>query len=360
MEIYAVTHKGKVRKQNEDLSLIHIWGNRSLLSGPLYRAMEETLARGEQALVFLNRRGYASSVVCPTCGHVRMCAHCDVPLKYHKGENRLVCHYCGRSLPFSKTCPECGEPFSKLAGTGTEQAEEQIRKFFPGARTLRMDFDTTRKKDAHQQIYHAFKNHEADILIGTQMIARGLDFDDVTLAAVIAADGLLTSGDYRAEERTFSMIEQVGGRAGRKKPGRVIVQTYNPEHYAIQFAARHDYEGFYNQEIVFRKAAMKPPFSRVFRLVFTGKNEEKVEKVCRETENYLKDMLNPYKSAIILFIAKEAPVAKLDGNFRWHILLKVSHTKQTAEIQQAVFAAWERMRNKGVTIGFDVDPYDVN
>ena len=132
-----------------------------------------------------------------------------------------------------------------------------------------MDFDTTRKKDAHQQIYHAFKNHEADILIGTQMIARGLDFDDVTLAAVIAADGLLTSGDYRAEERTFSMIEQVGGRAGRKKPGRVIVQTYNPEHYAIQFAARHDYEGFYNQEIVFRKAAMKPPFSRVFRLVFT-------------------------------------------------------------------------------------------
>lgn len=343
-----------------DMKKEFLRGNRSLLSGSLYRAMEETLARGEQALVFLNRRGYASSVVCPTCGHVRMCAHCDVPLKYHKGENRLVCHYCGRSLPFSKTCPECGEPFSKLAGTGTEQAEEQIRKFFPGARTLRMDFDTTRKKDAHQQIYHAFKNHEADILIGTQMIARGLDFDDVTLAAVIAADGLLTSGDYRAEERTFSMIEQVGGRAGRKKPGRVIVQTYNPEHYAIQFAARHDYEGFYNQEIVFRKAAMKPPFSRVFRLVFTGKNEEKVEKVCRETENCLKDMLNPYKSAIILFIAKEAPVAKLDGNFRWHILLKVSHTKQTAEIQQAVFAAWERMRNKGVTIGFDVDPYDVN
>ena len=343
-----------------DMKKEFLRGNRSLLSGPLYRAMEETLARGEQALVFLNRRGYASSVVCPTCGHVRMCAHCDVPLKYHKAENRLVCHYCGRSLPFSKTCPECGEPFSKLAGTGTEQAEEQIRKFFPGARTLRMDFDTTRKKDAHQQIYHAFKNHEADILIGTQMIARGLDFDDVTLAAVIAADVLLTSGDYRAEERTFSMIEQVGGRAGRKKPGRVIVQTYNPEHYAIQFAARHDYEGFYNQEIVFRKAAMKPPFSRVFRLVFTGKNAEKVEKVCRETENCLKDMLNPYKSAIILFIAKEAPVAKLDGNFRWHILLKVSHTKQTAEIQQAVFAAWERMRNKGVTIGFDVDPYDVN
>ncbi len=342
-----------------DMKKEFLRGNRSHISGELYRALQETLERGEQALLFLNRRGYASSVICPSCGHVRMCPHCDVPLKYHKANGSLLCHYCGRSFAFSKNCPECGEPFSKLMGTGTEQVEEQIHKFFPDARTLRMDFDTTRKKDAHQRIYDSFKNHEADILIGTQMIARGLDFDSVTLAAILSADMMLF-GDYRQEEQTFSMIEQVGGRAGRKKPGRVVVQTYNPDHYAIQYAAGHDYQGFYEQEILFRKASLKPPFSKVFRLVFVNKNEQKAEKICLETEKLLKTILVPYKSDIILFVAKQAPISKLDDVFRYHILLKVQNTRRTGEIKECIFAVWEKMKNKGVMIGFDVNPYNVD
>ncbi|MBQ9942311.1 MAG: primosomal protein N', partial [Christensenellaceae bacterium] len=337
-------------------------GNRSQISGPLHAALAETLEKGEQALLFLNRRGYAAGVICPSCGQVRMCTHCDVPLKYHKDKEALLCHYCGRSVPFTKRCPNCGEPFARLTGTGTQQLEEQIHKFFPRAKTLRMDFDTTRAKDAHQRIYDAFKKGEADILIGTQMIARGLDFDKVSLAAVISADSLLSAGDYRAEERTFSMIEQVAGRAGRKKPGKVIVQTYNPEHFAITAAANHDYEGFYRQEIAFRQVSCKPPFSRFFRLVFTHADEKKAENACRQAEIALKEMLKPHKSAIILFVAKEAPVARLDGKSRYHLLIKAKKTGQTAQIKKLVAQAAEQVSRscRGVTVGFEVDPFDMN
>ncbi len=343
-----------------DMKKEFLRGNRGMLSLALQREMAEVLERGEQGILFLNRRGYASSVICPSCGHARMCSHCDVPLKYHKSDGQLHCHYCGRVFPLEAQCPDCGEPFYKLSGAGTERIQEEVQRIFPKARVLRMDFDTTRKKNAHQEIFQAFRKGEADFLIGTQMISRGLDFPGVTLAAVLAADTMLTTGDYRQEERTFAMIEQVGGRAGRVRPGRVVVQTYNPEHYAIQFAAKHDYKGFYQQEIQFRKNTLRPPFSRMFRMVFVHRDEQRAEKVCRKAENLLKGVLEQYKSDIILFVAKPAPVAKLEGKARYHILLKVRTGKSTAAIGQALWKIWESVRKDGALVSFDIDPYDVN
>ena len=343
-----------------DMKREFVRGNQSVISGLLYRELGEVLEKKEQALLFVNRRGYASSVICPSCGHVRLCSHCDVPLKYHKAQEALVCHYCGRSVPFTKTCPVCQEPYALLAGVGTEQVEEQLTKLFPTARLLRMDFDTTRKKDAHEQIYSAFKRHEADFLIGTQMIARGLDFEGVTLAAILSADASLTQGGYRAEENTFSMIEQVAGRAGRKKQGKVVIQTYNPDHYAITFATQHDYQGMYEQEICYRKATLKPPFTRLFRFVLSHREEERVKKVAEALENLLKEVLQPHLSAIIQFVAKRAPIGKLDGNIRYHILIKVHNTQGTRNLKKALLDAAYQVKTKGVTLGFEEDPYDIN
>ncbi len=335
-------------------------GNASAISGALYNALKTTLSRGEQALLFLNRRGYAASVQCAACGEVMMCTHCDVPLKYHRATDSMVCHYCGRSFPFEKTCKHCGEPFMRKVGMGTELVEKQIAELFPQARLLRMDFDTTRAKDSHERIYTAFKNHEADILIGTQMIARGLDFDDVTLAAVISADTLLTYGDFRAEERTFSMIEQVGGRAGRKKPGLVIVQTCAPSHYAIRFAAQHDYYGMYRAETSHRQSSGKPPYARIFRLLFTAERTDAAERVMRETEAEILPLIEEYKSDILLFAAKPAPVSRLDGKARFHIILKVIANARTTGIKNRLYDIWESAVKKGVRVSFDIDPNDIN
>lgn len=336
-------------------------GNRGPISGFLYRALEQTLAQKKQAMVFLNRRGYASSVVCPSCGNARMCTHCDLPLKYHKESGQLLCHYCGRAFSASNVCPVCGEPFMRYTGMGTEKIQEQLQQLFPKARILRMDFDTTRKKNAHQVIFEAFRRGDADILVGTQMISRGLDFENVTLAAMISADSMLLSGDYRQEEKTFSMIEQVGGRAGRKQKGQVVIQTFNPDHYAIQYAAQHDYKGFYQTEIAFRKVTGKPPFARVYRLVFTHTEQAKAEKLCMETKQKLAQELQPYEQEILLFAAKPAPIAKLDGKSRYHIVLKVRVGRNLNAIKERLYDVWEQIRRKsGVTVGIDIDPYDIN
>ncbi len=344
-----------------DMKREFVKGNRTSISGELYQEIDGILKRGEQALLFLNRRGYSGSVHCPACGHVRKCSHCDIPLKYHKDKNALVCHYCGRMFPFSNICPDCGDPYVRLVGVGTQQLEMQVKELFPQARVLRMDFDTTRRKDAHERIYTQFKNGEADILIGTQMVARGLDFGRVTLAAVISADGMMTQGGYRASEMTFSMIEQVAGRAGRSTAGRVIIQTYNPDDFAVKCAAKHDYAGFFKGELEYRKIALAPPYSKLFRLLFTHKNAEKAEALCLEAENLLKDVLKPYESDIILLTAKNAPVARLDGRSRYHILLRVKTTERSKELKRVLQDVWEELRGRSdVLVSMDIDTYDVN
>ena len=336
-------------------------GNRGPVSGALYQAIRQVLAEKKQAMVFLNRRGYASSLVCPSCGEARLCTHCDLPLKYHKELDKLLCHYCGRTFAASTVCPACGAKGMRYTGIGTEKMQEQLQTLFPAARILRMDFDTTRRKNAYQEIFTTFRNGEADILVGTQMISRGLDFADVTLSAIISADSMLLSGDYRQEEKTFAMIEQVGGRAGRRQKGKVIVQTFNPQHYAIRFAAKHDYAGFYRQEIAFRKATGKPPFSRIYRLVFTHAQAERAQQACRAAEETLRAALRPYAQEILLFAAKPAPVARLDGKTRYHILVKARVGKALGEIRDRIYDAWEQAHAmRGLTIGIEIDPYEIH
>lgn len=337
-------------------------GNDGPISGMLYDELSGVLKRKEQAMLFLNRRGLASSVQCVKCGTVMMCSECDIPLKLHKknGNNVLMCHYCGRIYSFSYVCKNCGSRFIRTVGCGTQRVEEELNKLFPQARVLRMDFDSTRKKDAHREIYESFKDGGADVLIGTQMIARGLDFDNVTLAAVINADTMLASGDFRREEKTFSMIEQVGGRAGRKKPGRVIIQTYEPSHYAIKFAAQHDYLGLYNREIEERKRQLQPPFSTLYRFLFSSKDYNKAKTLCGEASESINALLKDVKNDILLNVAKPAPIDKLDGKSRFHIVIRVIKNEKTAFLKSAMYDVWEKYNKSGADVFLDIDPSDIN
>ena len=247
--------------------------NRSIFSRHLKALILERLEKKEQVMLFINRRGYAGFVSCRACGHVMQCPHCDVSLTAHNN-GRLLCHYCGYEVPTPKHCPKCGSPYIAAFGTGTQKVEEYVRKEFPMARVLRMDTDTTTGKEGHQKILSAFANHEADILVGTQMIVKGHDFKDVTLVGIIAADLSLYASDYRASERTYQLLAQASGRAGRgDKPGEVVIQTYNPQHYSIMCAKDNDYEGFYEQEMMFRNMLGYPPVANILAILITSKRE---------------------------------------------------------------------------------------
>ena len=223
-------------------------GNHSIFSAKLSAALRECLDAGKQAVLFINRRGHSTFVSCRACGYVVKCDQCDVSRTYHQAENVLRCHYCGREIPPPKTCPQCGSRYIKYFGAGTQKVLEEVARLFPDARTVRVDVDTTREKDAHEKLLERFRSGDANVMIGTQMIAKGLDFPHVTLVGVVAADMTLNLPDYRSVERTFQLITQVAGRAGRAEdPGRVIVQTYEPDHYGIQLAARQDYRAFYHR-----------------------------------------------------------------------------------------------------------------
>lgn len=253
--------------------------NRSIFSRKLKELMLDRLEKKEQIMLFINRRGYAGFVSCRACGHVMECPHCDISLTAHNN-GTLVCHYCGYEVAQPKTCPTCGSPYIATFGTGTQKVEEFVRKEFPFARVLRMDTDTTSEKDGHEKILSAFANHEADILVGTQMIVKGHDFSNVTLVGIIAADLSLYASDYRAAERTFQLLAQASGRAGRgNKKGEVVIQTYNPEQYSIVSAAKNDYEGFYEQEIAYRRLLLYPPVSNIMAVLFTSKDEVQVKRL---------------------------------------------------------------------------------
>ena len=243
-------------------------GNRTIFSRSLQEKLRQRLERKEQSMLFLNRRGYAGFVSCRSCGYVCKCPHCDVSLSEHRG-GRLVCHYCGYEQPAVSVCPSCGSRYILGFKAGTEQIEEQIKKLFPGARVLRMDADTTRTKESYEKILSSFARGEADVLVGTQMIVKGHDFPAVTLVGVLAADLSLSLSDYRAGERTFQLLTQAAGRAGRgERPGQVVIQTYQPEHYSIRYAAAQDYEGFYREEILYRELLSYPPASHILAVQF--------------------------------------------------------------------------------------------
>jgi len=302
-------------------------GNRSVFSGALLNGLKACLDSGKQAILFVNRRGYSTFVSCRECGYVAACTQCDVSMTYHSVENRLRCHYCGQEAPIPQVCPECGSRYIKHFGVGTQKVEEEVRRRFPGVPTLRMDNDTTRTKDAHAQLLSRFRHGEARIMIGTQMIAKGLDFPNVTMVGIIAADAMLKLPDYRSAERTFQLLTQVAGRAGRAQyPGEVYLQTYDPENYAIDAASRQDYRAFYEQEMFRRKRALYPPYTLIARLLYEAEHEAQAqsaaEAAMRQLEAFLERRAYLRKYVIALRVMP-CPVKMIKGKSRWQVTLKI-------------------------------------
>ena len=329
-------------------------GNRSVISAALAKSLERTLAQNKQAMLFLNRRGYSTFVMCRACGYTVQCDACEVTMTYHKAENVLKCHYCGRTKPVTNICPVCGKPYLKYFGTGTQQIEEQVQKMFPEARIIRMDLDTMTHKGAHLKVFDDFSAHRADILIGTQMITKGFDFKNVALSAVLAADTMLNIPDYRSAERTFMHITQIAGRAGRADAGEVILQTYNPAHYAVQFAREHDYEGFYAQEIALRKTAKLPPFSRFVQIQFSGKNEEDTIAAVKDFLRKLNTQTRACREELLSIRANASPIRRINEMARYEIFLSLTKAADsgTMKVIKELFA---NTQYPGVLVGMDID-----
>ncbi|TDT61642.1 primosomal protein N' [Fonticella tunisiensis] len=330
-------------------------GNRSIFSVELFDSIKENLNRGHQTILFLNRRGYSTFVSCRACGYVSKCPHCDVSLTYHSSNNKLICHYCGFESKMHQVCPNCESKYIKYFGTGTERIESEIKKYFPNARVLRMDMDTTRKKGEHERIYNEFKNNNADILVGTQMISKGMDFKNVTLVGILAADMILNLPDFRSSERTFQLITQVSGRAGRgDKAGRVIVQTYDPEHYSIIYASKHDYVNFYNREIQIRKMLNHPPFTDILYVLLTSPKEDELIKACMELKDEFRYLYGRKDIEILGPVPNH--ISKIKNNYRWHIIFKGEIHKYYEIINET---ASKKLAGTSINFSFDVNPYSM-
>lgn len=318
-------------------------GNNGIFSAALTLRLKECLKANKQAILFINRRGYSTFVSCRGCGLVLQCPNCDVSLTYHKTDDKAKCHYCGYTAKVPKLCPACGKPYIKYFGVGTQQVEEQLQTAFPEARAIRMDMDSTRSKDAHETLLSAFRRGEADVLIGTQMVAKGLDFPNVTLVGVVAADSTLYMPDYRSAERTFQLLTQVAGRAGRDEtPGHVVIQTYSPDHPAIRFAKTHNYNGFYAHERNERQAALFPPFSLFVRVLFSGMEEAVLVQGCNRfakglNEALLQTLGSKNAAQLLYLCASPAPVKRRQGVYRYQVLVKLLRTADTARALKEIY-----------------------
>ncbi len=333
-------------------------GNRSIISDRLKNLIKARLERHEQIMLFLNRRGYAGFVSCRSCGYVVKCPHCDVSLSSHRN-GKLVCHYCGHEEAQITVCPSCGSQYIGGFRAGTQQIEELAARQFPGARILRMDLDTTRMKDGHEKILEAFASEEADILIGTQMIVKGHDFPNVTLVGILAADMSLYSNDYRAGERTFQLLTQAAGRAGRgRSRGEVVIQTYSPEHYSIEMAAAQDYEGFYDAEMKYRELMGYPPVEQLLAVLMTGPLEELLDTAAR----YLKDFaVRLDKNRQLQIVGPASPyVGKVNDVYRRVLYLKGADYKLLIEVKNRMEQYIEINEGfKTMRIQFDFNPMNI-
>ena len=308
-------------------------GNNTAFSALFREELSECLQRGEQAIVFLNRRGYAQSVICRECGYVAKCEACDVSLTYHSEEDCLKCHYCGAHYHMLSACPECGGTHLSYTGTGTQKVVGELKKLYPSARILRMDNDTTSGKEGHYKILKAFADREADILVGTQMIAKGHDFPAVTLVGILDADMSLHFSDYRSGERTFQLITQVSGRSGRaEEKGKVVLQTYDPENYILRFAVDYDYQGFYRHEISLRQATFFPPFARIVRVMVTSPDDKKALETLKEVWFSLKELYDGAPGEFLFFNKMKAPVKRIQSKFRYQVLMRLREDTLLDEI----------------------------
>ena len=301
-------------------------------------------------ILFLNRRGFSTFVTCKNCSHTIKCPNCDITLTYHKSNQMLRCHYCGYATPLPKVCPECGGASLSDLGVGTEKIEEEVKKLFPVARVLRMDMDTTSRKGSHEEMIRAFQNHEYDILLGTQIVAKGLDFPQVTLVGVINADTSLNIPDFRSSENTFSLLSQVAGRSGRSRPGEVFIQTFNPDHYAIYFAGEHDYLGFYKQEMLVRRKLGYPPYYFLCYLRVSGKDSkyllQEAEKMKRSLERNLTHTTILGPTPVSVF--------RVNKIYRYGIILKYKKEEELREVLLKIQKHYQT--NTKIKVDIDFNP----
>lgn len=330
-------------------------GNKSLFSRELFIAIQERLKRKEQIILFLNRRGFSTFVSCRSCGYVFKCDECDISMTYHKN-GLLICHYCGKTKREPRECPKCHSKYVKFFGAGTQRVEEEVKKYFNNAGILRMDVDTTRDKHSYERIYNTFKNGEADILIGTQMVSKGLDFKNVTLVGILAADMSINIPDYRAAERTFQIITQVAGRAGRgDKQGEVLIQTYTPQHYSLQYAVNYDYEGFYEKEFTVRAMMKYPPFGKLLLINGTSKKEELLKNFMHKITMMIKPLV---ENCLDIEILGPIPcmISKLKENYRWQIVIKGEFDSYFSKnIKEILYDENKNVYND-IRISMDINP----
>lgn len=341
-------------------------GNKSIFSEELYSSIKLNLEKKKQIILFLNRRGFSTFVSCRKCGYVVKCDNCDISMTFHRNINRLRCHYCGLSISPPSICPVCKSNYIKYFGVGTEQVESLTKELFPDARVVRMDMDTTTKKGSYENMLSDMKNGNIDILIGTQMISKGLDFENVTLVGIIAADITLNLPDFRSPERAFQLVTQVAGRAGRgDSKGEVILQTYNPEHYSIELSKDHDYKNFYSTEIDLRREFLYPPFINLISLLIYGENNNKVETIARMVYNLIikeSTWIEESKLANYIIGPYPAPLEKIKNNFRWQILIKSN--KEYVEglkiiLKRVCILNEYKLNIEDVKFSIDIDPNSI-
>ena len=343
-----------------DMSQEIIGGNDGIFSVQLRKALVETIARGEQAMIFLNRRGHSSFVMCRKCGYVAKCEDCDVSLTYHSADNLLKCHYCGKRYRMLDRCPSCGSDQIKYGKVGTQRVVEEIKKMLPDVSVLRMDNETTTTKTAYLDILSAFEAQKAQILVGTQMIAKGHDFGNVTLVGILDADISLYNSEYRSAERTYQLVTQIAGRAGRsEKAGRVFLQTYSPNHYVYRFAVDGDYEGFIAKEINIRKSTQFPPFSTIVRVLMSGEDEDKVIQLAKGVYGDMQKLYKERQDDFLYMRAMKSPVARIQNKYRYQIIARIKRQNEK-EIIKSIYKTAGDNTVKNTSIFVEVDPKAMN
>ena len=336
-------------------------GNKTPISSTLSELIKNNLEKKKQTILLINRRGYNTFIACNECGHIVTCPNCSISLTFHSFNNRLMCHYCGYSKLLDNICPECGSNAVRYSGFGTQRIEDELQNLFPEARILRMDADTTSAKFSHQKILDSFKNEEYDILIGTQMVAKGLDFENVTLVGVVNADNSLYDENYNASEKSFDLITQVVGRAGRRSErGRAVIQTVNPDNETVEYAAKQDYKGFYSNEIMLRRSLIYPPFCDIICAFFTGEDENAVALCSKAFFDELLKLNNEYKEKIIVLGPTTAKVSKINNNYRYRLALKCKNSSNIRSMITEILKRISKIKEfKEVSVSIDINPNEL-
>ncbi|MHB8065853.1 MAG: primosomal protein N', partial [Ruminiclostridium sp.] len=333
-------------------------GNRSPFSLRLMEELNKNIENNQQSILFLNRRGFSTFVFCRNCGYTMKCPECNIALTYHSKNNRLICHYCGFTVKNPSRCPSCESSNIRYFGIGTQKIEEEIKQRLPDSSVLRMDTDTIGYKDAHEEILNRFKNENINIMVGTQMIAKGHDFPNVTLVGVLAADSMLNVGDFRASERTFQLLTQVAGRAGRGDiGGRVIIQTYNTEEYSILAACHQDFISFYNQEILIRKRLDYPPFSNIAIVTFSGRRDRAIFEISKSVKP---ELMESWTSTFEVLGPSRCPIPKIANKYRWRLVIKAKNLELLVDkLTKMSDRIWKKAKDEDILMSIDINPYNM-